>query len=178
MSSSWAPNETSFEIYQEKIWLQSGMLVNIPYGVELTLFVICFVTLFKNMNRYNKKRQIFLLTFIVLIFGIGTVFMIANLLLTQQAFVLYRNFPGGPGAFMNAMSPDTVGLTTSVCWVVSDWLLDALLVGPILLVILWISANSRSLEGVEIRDYLQGCQSTVVMDDCGYSLLRPRCIVW
>ncbi|TFY54780.1 hypothetical protein EVJ58_g8657 [Rhodofomes roseus] len=128
MSSSWAPNETDYEIYLEKIWLQSNVLENIPYGVELTLFATCFLALLQNMDRSNLKRHVCLLIFITIIFGLGTIFMITNSLITQQAFIEYRNYPGGPGAYLNAMFSDTVGLTNSVSWVVSNWLLDAFLV--------------------------------------------------
>ncbi|TFY54781.1 hypothetical protein EVJ58_g8656 [Rhodofomes roseus] len=145
MSNSWAPNETASEIYLDKIWLQSNILENIPYGVELTLFFMCFMALLQNMDRYNFKRQIFLLVFITIIFGLGTVFMITNSLLTQQAFIENRNFPGGPGAYLNAMFSDTVGLTSSVSWVVwrflvfysefrKSWLVAPLLAAPCIMV--------------------------------------------
>ncbi|KAH9840970.1 uncharacterized protein C8Q71DRAFT_721400 [Rhodofomes roseus] len=128
MSSAWAPNETDYQIYAEKIWLQANILQNIPYGVELALFVTCFVALVQNMDHSNFRRHVFLMTFITIIFGLGTVYMITNSLFTQQAFIEYRNFPGGPGAYLNAMFANTVGLTNSVSWVVSNWLLDGFLV--------------------------------------------------
>ncbi|TFY68025.1 hypothetical protein EVJ58_g1262 [Rhodofomes roseus] len=134
MSSSWAPNQTDSEIYNEKIWLQAMILENIPYGVELTLFVMCFVTLLENLNRFNLRRQIFLLTFITIVFGLGTVYMVTNSLTAQQAFIEYRNYPGGPSAYLSAMFANTVGLTNSVSWVVSNWLLDMFLVWRFLVI--------------------------------------------
>ncbi|TFY64052.1 hypothetical protein EVJ58_g2886 [Rhodofomes roseus] len=127
MSSSWAPNETDYEIYGEKIWLQAMVLQNIPYGVELTLFVMCFVTLLENINRFNLRRHIFLLAFTTVVLGLGTVYMIAVSLTAQQAFIEYRNFPGGPSVYLSAMFASTVGMTNSVCWMISNWLLDMFL---------------------------------------------------
>ncbi|TFY61712.1 hypothetical protein EVJ58_g4342 [Rhodofomes roseus] len=134
MSSSWAPNETDIEIYNEKIQLQAMILENIPYGVELTLFVMCFVTLLENSDRFNLRRQIFLLAFMTIVFGLGTVYMITNSLTAQQAFIEYRNYPGGPAAYLNAMFANTVGLTNSASWVVSNWLLDMFLVWRFLVI--------------------------------------------
>ncbi|KAH9834077.1 uncharacterized protein C8Q71DRAFT_159063 [Rhodofomes roseus] len=134
MSSSWAPNETDYEIYGEKIWLQAMVLQNIPYGVELTLFVMCFVTLLENTNRFNLRRHIFLLAFTTVVLGLGTVYMIAVSLTAQQAFIEYRNFPGGPSVYLSAMFASTVGMTNSVCWMISNWLLDMFLVWRFLVI--------------------------------------------
>ncbi|TFY68022.1 hypothetical protein EVJ58_g1261 [Rhodofomes roseus] len=118
----------------EKIWLQASIMETLPYGVELTLFAMCAITLLQNLDRSNLRRQLYLLTFITVIFGLGTVFMITDSLLTQQAFIEYRNFPGGPGAFLSAMFSDTVGLVNSVSWVVSNWLLDLFLIWRFLII--------------------------------------------
>lgn len=154
MSSSWAPNETAYQIYEEKVALQANILENIPYGVELALFVACFFSLVQNMKPSNAKRQIFLLTYITIIFGLGTIFMITNSLITQQAFVEYRDYPGGPASYLNAMFANTVGLTNSVSWVVSNWLLDVFLVSSYILLI----ANETEcmlLAGLAFRRHIQ-----------------------
>ena len=128
MSSSWAPNETDYQIFQEKIWLQAGMLQNLPFGVELSLFVMCFLTSVQNMKPSTMRRQLLVLSFITVVFGLGVTFMVTNNLLAQQAFVEYRNYPGGPASYMYAMFSDTVGFTNNVTWVFSNCILDAFLV--------------------------------------------------
>lgn len=127
-NSSWAPNETSATIYAEETWLQGNLLSNIAYGVELTLFVMCFTILVRQLNRFNYKRQMFLLIFISVIFVLGTVFMGAQAKFTQMAFIEYRNFPGGPSAYENAEYSVPVDEIANVCFIVGNWLMDAFLV--------------------------------------------------
>lgn len=169
MNGSWAPNETADVINQEKIILQANILENIPYGVELTLFVMCSIALFQNMNSSNFKRQCFLFTLIVVVFGTGTIFMITNSLLTQQAFVEYRAYPGGPSAFIEAMFSDTAGFTNSISWVVSNCTLDAFLVSSSEHYCL---SYSIAYIGVEIFCYIQGCQSFLASHRHCHSLCR------
>ncbi|KAH9840967.1 uncharacterized protein C8Q71DRAFT_701436 [Rhodofomes roseus] len=134
MSSSWAPNETHYQMDMEKIWLQASIMETLPYGVELTLFAMCAITLLQNLDRSNLRRQLYLLTFITVIFGLGTICNFNTNVFPDEAFIEYRNFPGGPGAFLSAMFSDTVGLVNSVSWVVSNWLLDLFLIWRFLII--------------------------------------------
>ncbi|KZT71134.1 hypothetical protein DAEQUDRAFT_138610 [Daedalea quercina L-15889] len=127
-NSSWAPNETSYQIFTEETWLQGALLSNIAYGVELTLFVMCFHLLARQTDRHNKTRQICLLSFITVIFVFGTLFVGGSMKFAQQAFVEYRNYPGGPAAFEEAEFSDPVDEIANVSWVVSNWLMDTFLV--------------------------------------------------
>ncbi|KAF9815214.1 hypothetical protein IEO21_04731 [Rhodonia placenta] len=127
-SNPWLPDEDAESIYSEKTWLQGSLLSNIAYGVELTLFVMCFWILAWQTNRSNFKQQLFLLLFISIIFILGTIFMGAQAKVTQQAFIEYRNFPGGPGAYEFVILSNPVYEITSVCFVVANWLMDAFLV--------------------------------------------------
>ena len=104
------------------------MLQNLPFGVELSLFVMCFLTSVQNMKPSTMRRQLLVLSFITVVFGLGVTFMVTNNLLAQQAFVEYRNYPGGPASYMYAMFSDTVGFTNNVTWVFSNCILDAFLV--------------------------------------------------
>ncbi|CCM05255.1 uncharacterized protein FIBRA_07465 [Fibroporia radiculosa] len=127
-NSSWAPNETASVIFAEETWLQGALLSNIAYGMQLTLFVMCFVTLVRKMDRHNFRRQLFLLSFICVIFTIGTLFMGSQAKFTQQAFIEYRNYPGGPSVYEEAEFANPVDEIANVCFVVGNWLLDAFLV--------------------------------------------------
>lgn len=131
-NSSWAPtNETSYQIFTEDTWLQGALLSNIAYGVELALFAMCFHLLVKQMNHRNKTRQICLLSFISILFVLGTTFVGGNMKFAQQAFVEYRNFPGGPAAFVQAMFTDPVDELANISWVVGNWLMDTFLVSGV-----------------------------------------------
>lgn len=127
-SNSWAPNEDATVIYAEATWLQGELLSNIAYGIELTLFTMCFWILARETNRGNYKRQLFMLTFISLIFILGTVFMGGQAKFTQDAFIEDRNFPGGPSAFEQTMFSITANEISVSAFVVGNWLMDALLV--------------------------------------------------
>lgn len=127
-NSSWAPNETSYQIFNEDMWLTGALISNVAYGVVLTLFVMCFYLLVKEINHRNMRRQIFLLTFISIIFTFGSLFVGGNSKFAQQAFVEYRNFPGGPAAFEEAMFSDPVDEIANVAFIVGNWFMDAFLV--------------------------------------------------
>lgn len=127
-SNPWAPDEDAATIYAEETWLQGNLLSNIAYGVELTLFVMCFWILARQTKRSNCKRQLFLLSFISIIFTLGTVFMGAQAKFTQQAFIEYRNFPGGPSAYEEVMYSNPVDEIANVCFIVGNWFMDAFLV--------------------------------------------------
>lgn len=128
MSNPWAFDETPTQIFIEESWLQGTLLSNIAYGVELTLFVMCFALLIRQMNSANRKRQYCLLAFITSIFMLGTIFMGANARFTQLEFIEDRNYPGGPGAYGQAMFMAPDGMATSIAFVVGNWIMDGFLV--------------------------------------------------
>lgn len=155
-SNPWAPNEDSALIYAEATWLQGELLSNIAYGIELTLFTMCFWILARETNRGNYKRQLFMLTFISLIFILGTVFMGGQAKFTQDAFIEDRNFPGGPSAFEQTMFSITANEISVSAFVVGNWLMDALLVCVTYIRQLALLIAQPCVSGVEMYRYLQG----------------------
>lgn len=105
-----------------------ALLSNIVYGVELALFGICFKLLVQQTNRENYRRQLFFLSFITLVFILGTVFVYSNSEFTQLAFVDDRDFPGGPAMFEDKMFWIPVDELGVVSWVVGNWMMDMLMV--------------------------------------------------
>jgi len=69
-----------------------------------------------------------MLSFVSVIFILGTIFMACIDKFTQMAFVEYRNFPGGPAAYEQAMFWIPVDELGNVAFVIGNWLMDALLV--------------------------------------------------
>lgn len=104
-----------------------ALLSNIVYGVELALFGICFKLLVQQTNRENYRRQLFFLSFITLVFILGTVFVYSNSEFTQLAFVDDRDFPGGPAMFEDKMFWIPVDELGVVSWVVGNWMMDMLM---------------------------------------------------
>lgn len=129
MNNSYTPDDTSAQLYAEETWFQGALLSNIAYGAELTLFVMAFHVLRKKMTDGNRKTHLSLLAFIVVIFILGTLFMAFNSKFAQMAFVQFRNFPGGPSAYEEVDFSNPIDEVANVCFIVGNWLMDALLVG-------------------------------------------------
>lgn len=129
MPNPWAPaDETSAQIFAEETWLQGALLSNIFYGIELTLFFICFKLLLSQMDRTHYKRPAILLAFISVLFVLGTLFVFSLAEFTQLAFIVDRDFPGGPAAYEKAMFWIPVDELGVVVFVMGNWLMDGLLV--------------------------------------------------
>jgi len=147
MENPFAPNETFVQIFVEETWLQGALLSNILYGVELTLFLICFTLLWRQINQFNKRRQLSLLAFITAIFILGTLFMGSGAKFTQLSFIENRNYPGGPGAYEQAMFSIPVDELGNAALVIGNFLMDALLVWRCFVI---FSGTSRRLSWVII----------------------------
>lgn len=145
MVNPYAPDESHHDLVAETEWLQGAMLSGILYGVEVTLFIICFKLLVQQMRRANYKRQCILLAFITTVFTLGTLLMYSIADMTQLSFINDRNFPGGPAAYevqMYWIPVDEVGV---VAMVVGNWFMDALLVWRSLVIFSGVSQRSLRL---------------------------------
>ncbi|CCM05488.1 uncharacterized protein FIBRA_07709 [Fibroporia radiculosa] len=127
-SNPWAPRVSDEERYSEETFLQGALLSNIAYGMQVALFPMCFTALWQKIDRFNYRRQISLLVFVSLIFIIGTLYMGAQAKFTQQAFIEYRDYPGGPSEYELAFFSNPVDEIGNVCFVVGNWFMDAFLV--------------------------------------------------
>ena len=66
--------------------------------------------------------------FVVLIFIVNTINVAANMQFTMQAFVNYRNFPGGPNGYELAEFSNPIDTVANACLGISAFLSDVLLV--------------------------------------------------
>lgn len=128
MSSSWTPDESSETLLAEKGWLQGTVVSAIAYGINVTLYFMCFHLLLRQMTRTNCKKQIPLLVYITVTFILSTLFMTALADFTQLAFIQDRNYPGGPNAFENDMFSIPVDNIGNVCGLITMLLSDGLVV--------------------------------------------------
>ncbi|KAI0258609.1 hypothetical protein BC834DRAFT_974963 [Gloeopeniophorella convolvens] len=115
------PDETSFEIFTERAWLQGAILGAVAYGSAFTLFAICLNILVKQTNRTNIKIKGAFIAYISILFILGTIFMAASAEFTQMAFIDNRNYPGGPAAYENAMFSIPVDMAGNVAFVLTAW---------------------------------------------------------
>jgi len=128
MRNPYAPDESPSQLFAEKTWLQGALLSNIVYGIEVSLFAICFKLLFTRTNRMNERKQLMLLTFVTVLFILGTIFVYSLSEFTQLAFIENRNYPGGPAAYEEAMFWVPASKIGTVVFVMGNWLMDLLLV--------------------------------------------------
>ncbi|KAI0258330.1 hypothetical protein BC834DRAFT_975244 [Gloeopeniophorella convolvens] len=125
---SYRPDETSFQLFTERAWLQGAILSAVAYGSAFTLFAICLNILIKQTNRTNIKIKGAFIAYITILFILGTIFMVSSAEFTQLAFIDNRNFPGGPAAYENAMFSIPVDMAGNAAFVLTTWFADALLV--------------------------------------------------
>ncbi|KAI0693072.1 hypothetical protein BC835DRAFT_1093748 [Cytidiella melzeri] len=121
-------NETSTEIFTEKAFLQGALLSGVAYGTELPLFMMTFWLLWKRRSGTTLVRKYAYITYLVVIFILGTLFYASNAQFTQLAFIDNRNIEGGPGVYEETMFSVPVDELGNVCAIMSTWLCDALLV--------------------------------------------------
>ncbi|KAJ7670412.1 hypothetical protein B0H14DRAFT_1027016 [Mycena olivaceomarginata] len=126
--SSYSPDESSADLFNEKMWLHGAVLCTVAYGVVLTLFSMCFYLLVKGMTRSSYKRSLFFLVYISVEFILATLFEGSLAKYVQLAFIEDRNFPGGPGAYEAAMFSIPVDEIGNVAFVLTNWLSDGLVV--------------------------------------------------
>ncbi|KAI0310866.1 hypothetical protein OF83DRAFT_1069832 [Amylostereum chailletii] len=128
MTSPYAPDESPFEIFTEKTWLQGAILGAVGYGIQFMLFANCFVLLCKQMSRDNLRQKLPFLIYICAIFSLGTIFMVCSASFTQFAFISLRNYPGGPNAVENDFLSAPIDEGGNVAFVMTAWLSDGLLI--------------------------------------------------
>ena len=128
MTNPYAPDETPFEIFMEKTWLQGAILGAVGYGVQFTLFANCFVLLWKQISRDNLRQKLPFMIYICVMFSLGTIFMVCSAAFTQMAFITHRNYPGGPNAVENDFLSAPIDEGGNVAFVMAAWLADGLLV--------------------------------------------------
>lgn len=128
MPNPYSPDETPSELFTEKTWLQGCILGSVAYGAQFALFVGCVSLLWKQTTGPERRRNIALMTYVGVMFGLGTIFMVCSAAFTQLVFITDRNYPGGPDAVENDFFAAPVDEGGNVAFVLQCWLADALLV--------------------------------------------------
>ncbi|KAI0685169.1 hypothetical protein BC835DRAFT_1421534 [Cytidiella melzeri] len=145
---STALNETSTEIFTEKAFLQGALLSAVAYGTELPLFMMTFWLLWKSRSGRSVVRKYAYITYLVVIFILGTLAYASSAQFTQLAFIDNRNMEGGPGVYEETMFFVPVDGLGNVCAIISTWLCDALLLGDVRCSLITQSDLTRSVHVV------------------------------
>ncbi|TRM69184.1 hypothetical protein BD626DRAFT_544008 [Schizophyllum amplum] len=119
--SSWRPKEDALTLFSERAWLQGAFLATVAYGMQVVLFASAAYLLYK---RKNDIRNVALLVYICVIFGLGTLYMGGLLKFTQLCFIDQREYPGGPSAYEDDMFSIPVDMLANVTLVICNWLCD------------------------------------------------------
>ncbi|KIJ62105.1 hypothetical protein HYDPIDRAFT_95146 [Hydnomerulius pinastri MD-312] len=128
MASSYAPNESSSSIFAEETWLQGALLSCIFFGIEITLAAMSFYSIFKQMGRSNRRRNISFLVFIFMLFALTTAAQGLSAQFIQMGFITNRDYPGGPSQFFSGEYSTPSNLASTILLVCANWLMECLLV--------------------------------------------------
>ncbi|PPQ64041.1 hypothetical protein CVT24_008854 [Panaeolus cyanescens] len=131
LNPAWRPNLTEVELFEERTWLQGGILSAVAYGMVFTLFILNFSLLKDRINANSsldrRRMNIVLLIYVCVMFILSTLTMASQAQMTQLGFVDNRNFPGGPGAFQKDMFSLPISNLGNVCFSLMNWFADLVL---------------------------------------------------
>ncbi|KAF7377178.1 hypothetical protein MSAN_00137200 [Mycena sanguinolenta] len=125
MSTSWAPDETAAQLWNERCIFIGQYLAVIAFGVHFTLFVQCVYALYA--GRKSRRHNWELLAFISTLFTLGNIGNATSIYYAQKTFIDDRNYPGGPGAFFLEQASQWSGVVCNSVYVVNTWFQDGLL---------------------------------------------------
>ena len=127
---SYTPNEPPARLSAEQAWLAGALITGTGYGIVASLFWLCVQALWNRLKRrdVNRRRNLFFLLYVCVMFAFGSLFLGSNSKFTQLAFINNRGYPGGPSAYEEQMFSITADEVGNVSYVLSNWLADSLLV--------------------------------------------------
>ncbi|PFH45791.1 hypothetical protein AMATHDRAFT_71080 [Amanita thiersii Skay4041] len=97
----YGPDEPPETIMLERTFVVGGYIAGAGYGIQIVLYVICAMYLWSQRVR-RGKAMLFLLGYITLLLCFETLFIAVSARTVQDAYVDYRNYPGGPWAWFLA----------------------------------------------------------------------------
>ncbi|KZV85728.1 hypothetical protein EXIGLDRAFT_681546 [Exidia glandulosa HHB12029] len=124
-SSSWAPNLSPDELWNERSYFTGVLIGAVAYGVHCTLFFIALQLLLAR-KRSHWKDYIWI-AYMVVLFSVSSVANGTRFKFTQASWIDNRNYPGGPGAYLVEQTT-SVDLTCNIAYIINGWLQDALII--------------------------------------------------
>ncbi|KAF4614529.1 hypothetical protein D9613_002458 [Agrocybe pediades] len=109
--------------------VSSTTVASTAYGIMFTLYLICCYFLSVQMDhRQERRRSIFLISYITVMFALGTIYVATTTQATMISYVYFANFPGGPSNYNNIVlfaAPE--GIANTISYVLANWMADAML---------------------------------------------------
>ena len=134
---AWRPDEDQATILSEERWLQGAFVATIAYGAIVVLCIQCFFILVRSFKFSKAKTTRYgLIIFVILMFFLNTGLIAATIRFTQQAFVDFRNYEGGPSAYEVDFFSIPIGAAGNDCLIVTTMVADALLVRAFVAIVL------------------------------------------
>lgn len=144
LASAMSSSETPEEVLTDLTWLQGTILGCIAYGGEAMLFGVCFHLLVMRYKRTRETKNIWLLSYILLLIALGSIFLASSVIVTELAFINHRDFVGGPGTWQELNFALPVNIMGNVALVLSSFITDGLLVR--LLIFLTLPATPMMIQ--------------------------------
>ncbi|KAF9440265.1 hypothetical protein P691DRAFT_688274, partial [Macrolepiota fuliginosa MF-IS2] len=86
-----------------------------------------YILLYQRKYQHHKKTTLALLIYLCITFSFLTAFTISNLFIKTRSFVDFRDYPGGPVAYMRAIHASPPAATVTVTAFFVNYLTDILL---------------------------------------------------
>ncbi|KZT28830.1 hypothetical protein NEOLEDRAFT_1154312 [Neolentinus lepideus HHB14362 ss-1] len=132
--SRYAPaNETEADLWFERSNIDGAVLGGTAYGVHLTLFIMCMLSLWKERTR-SPRYSYMTMIYVFVLFALGTIGNAANTQFNEMTFVDDRDYPGGPNAFFVEQNSYWFNVVGYSVYIVNTWLQDGLLLYRFILI--------------------------------------------
>lgn len=103
-------------------------ILNHHIGIHAAVFAQCLYHIWPRSVKRGTKNNWFLITFIWILFVMGTINFACNTRMTQLMFIDNRAFPGGPMAWFMTNYGNGVNTAGNAGYIIANFLADALLV--------------------------------------------------
>ncbi|KIJ63973.1 hypothetical protein HYDPIDRAFT_154930 [Hydnomerulius pinastri MD-312] len=166
----YSPQEPASILEIERDIFIGDSLSLLIYGVSLVLFVQCMVAFLKRTDVSSPNRW-GLMTYTLLMFSCSTIFVALDSTLFRNAFVDYRNYPGGPIGYSVATYDAPMSITANAFFMLANWLADGLLLYRCLIVY----SGRRWVVGPPLAIYFASISMGIVFT---YADSRPATTAW
>ncbi|EJD06440.1 uncharacterized protein FOMMEDRAFT_102223 [Fomitiporia mediterranea MF3/22] len=132
--STWAPpGESASDLWEERSNFVGVVLSSVAYGVHLTLYLFVLHHLIKHPSQRvgtgaRARVSWGLVAYITWNFILGTFGIAAEARFNEFTYVDFRNFPGGPNAFVSSQYGDLINMFGTAAYIVLNWSADALVI--------------------------------------------------
>ncbi|KAF8697250.1 hypothetical protein AX14_001415 [Amanita brunnescens Koide BX004] len=98
---NYGPQEDAYTLFLEKSFMMSAFVAAIGYGIQVILYGICVLYLWRQYNR--RGALVFSrLAYITMLLLLESLLVAASIAVLEEMYIQNRNYPGGPMAWFLA----------------------------------------------------------------------------